>query len=151
MSKEFSICYFFVPIDIVTLQTIWWLQLHSTYHQPQVSSIYFMRFLWYSLTYLFSASVTRTVAGYRLRHPTVIVMPITCWLMHCAIRFPNGIKLDFASQYFSTYLGWVKFCLWHKWVKKIKFTSNQSWSLVMTTLSPLFPNLFLILSLSFLL
>ena len=26
----------------------WWPQLHSTYHQSQVFSIYYMRFLWVS-------------------------------------------------------------------------------------------------------
>ena len=41
---QFSSC--FEPTDVVTLRTPWWPQLHSTYHRPQVSSIYFMRFLW---------------------------------------------------------------------------------------------------------
>ena len=36
---------YFEPIDVITLRTPWWPQLHSTYHRPQVSSIYFMRFL----------------------------------------------------------------------------------------------------------
>ena len=45
MSKEFSISSCFEPIDVVTLHTPWWPQLHSTYHWPQVSSIYFMGFL----------------------------------------------------------------------------------------------------------
>ena len=45
MSKEFSISSGFEPIDIITLCTIWWPQVKSTDHQPQVSSIYFMRFL----------------------------------------------------------------------------------------------------------
>ena len=40
---QFSSC--FEPIDVITLRTPWWPQLHSTYHWPQVSSIYFMRFL----------------------------------------------------------------------------------------------------------
>ena len=46
MSKEFSISSLFEPIDVVTLRIIWWPQLHSTYHGHQVSSIYFMIFLW---------------------------------------------------------------------------------------------------------
>ena len=46
MSKEFSISSSFEPIDIITLHTICWPQLHSTYHRPQVSFICFMRFLW---------------------------------------------------------------------------------------------------------
>ena len=37
MSKEFSISFCFEPIDVVTFCTPWWHQLHSTYHQPQVS------------------------------------------------------------------------------------------------------------------
>ena len=45
MSKEFSISSGFEPIDIITLCTIWWPQVKSTDHRPQVSSIYFMRFL----------------------------------------------------------------------------------------------------------
>ena len=45
MSKDFSISSCFEPIDVVTLHTPWWPQLHSTYHQPQVFCIYFMRFL----------------------------------------------------------------------------------------------------------
>ena len=45
-SKKFSISSCFEPIDVVILCTLWWPQLHSTYHWPQVSSIYFMRFLW---------------------------------------------------------------------------------------------------------
>ena len=45
MLKEFSISSFFEPIDVVTFHTSCWLQLHGTYHRPQVSSIYFMRFL----------------------------------------------------------------------------------------------------------
>ena len=43
--KEFSISSCFEPIDVVTLHTPWWSQLHSTHHQPPVSSIYFMTFL----------------------------------------------------------------------------------------------------------
>ena len=43
---QFSSC--FEPIDVITLCTHWWPQLHSTCHQPQVSSIYFLRFLWFS-------------------------------------------------------------------------------------------------------
>ena len=38
--KGFSISSCFEPIYVVTLCTP---QLHSTYHQPQVSSIYLMR------------------------------------------------------------------------------------------------------------
>ena len=46
MSKEFSISSYFESITVINLHTIWWPQLHSTYHRPQVSSIWFMRFLW---------------------------------------------------------------------------------------------------------
>ena len=46
MTKEFSISSCFEPIDVVISCTIWWPQLHSSYHQPKVSSIYFMKFLW---------------------------------------------------------------------------------------------------------
>ena len=42
---QFSSC--FEPLDVITLRTPWWPQLHSTYHQLQVSSIYFMRFPWF--------------------------------------------------------------------------------------------------------
>ena len=45
MLKEFSISYLFEPIAVVTFCTLWWPQLHSTYDWPQVSSIYFTRFL----------------------------------------------------------------------------------------------------------
>ena len=43
MSKEFSINSHFEPIDVVSLHTIWWPQLHRKYHRPHVSTIYFMR------------------------------------------------------------------------------------------------------------
>ena len=46
MSNQCLISSCFWPIDIITFCYPWWPQLHSTYHQPQVSSIYFWRFLW---------------------------------------------------------------------------------------------------------
>ena len=47
MSKDFSNSSCFEPIDVITLHFPWWPQIHSTYNQPQVPSIYFMRFLWF--------------------------------------------------------------------------------------------------------
>ena len=41
MSKEISISSYFEPIGVITLHTSWWPQLHCTYHQPQVSSIFY--------------------------------------------------------------------------------------------------------------
>ena len=46
VSKEFSISYLFEPIDVVTWCSVWWHKLHSAYQWPQVSPIYFMRFLY---------------------------------------------------------------------------------------------------------
>ena len=43
MSKEFSNS--LEQTDVVTFSTLWWHQMNSTSHQPQVSSIQFMRFL----------------------------------------------------------------------------------------------------------
>ena len=41
MSMEFSISSCFEPKDVITLRTIWWPQLHSTYQWPQVlNSLY---------------------------------------------------------------------------------------------------------------
>ena len=52
MLKEFLISSSFEPIDVVTFCTPCWPQLHSTYHQTQVSSIYFMIFLCWPVAYL---------------------------------------------------------------------------------------------------
>ena len=72
MSKEFSISALFELIDVITLHTIWWPHMHITYHQPQVSSILFMRFLWFKPTVYFAREVTTMILSKKLFHSKVV-------------------------------------------------------------------------------
>ena len=56
---QFSSC--FEPIDVVTLLTLWWPQLHSTQHQPQVSFICFKVCLYYD-KYRFHVSLGHLIS-----------------------------------------------------------------------------------------
>ena len=60
MSKEFLLIPFLNQKDVITLHTIWWPQLHSTFNQPQVSPIYFLIFLWSSASFSFILSLFKT-------------------------------------------------------------------------------------------
>ena len=141
---QFSSC--FEPIDVVTLRTPWWPQLHSTYHWPQVSSIYFMRFLWSELR-LFQTCVKlgRPIKHMRKTRPEFNILlrftqsvNLWCYMLylhqgnHIRFLLTKPLYLQLVTNLLSEILMVPNYkrLLWHRYLNDIFKSSSEftGWS-----------------------